>query len=297
MHILICYDGSYWARRSTRFALRLFANTDHRLTVLVVDRPDHDISEPVADEPESDRCGADRSMTELESDVRELVDKLDVSPQLNWRHETGEMFDAITTVCGDCELICVGGTGRGVYSASMLGTVGRRLVRQGRKNILVTKHTDEVCRNAVVAVTESGFDARLAHHLGTLFESTSTRLNIEILWGELPTRFQGYLDASIGRRLQQMIDADMFDRPDEIARPADILESYDLDVTISFQSRPSLDHLIDDFEDVGYDLVVLRARPHDARLLRQFEPDNRLIELMRRSIPNVMVLRTLDAER
>lgn len=300
MRILICSDGSKWAQKSARFALQLFRDTTHELTVLVfklrpnkMDSTPEKITRGTIDK--QDNIGAGRSPKTIERRVEGLVDGLDVEhDEIDWLYEQGDMAAHVLTIASDYDLVCVGGAGKGGFSQKMLGLVADTIVKEGKGNLMVTKTSDVVCRRVLVALTPASIDGRMAHYLGSMFKETPASITIEVLWEELPGRFEGYMEGTTGERVKRMVKDNLVKKPGKLEEFAETIESYGVPTAISYQDYESLNLLIEDVSADAYDLLVVHPPEPEETILTRLEPEKQALTLMRKSSPNVLLLRNLD---
>ncbi len=301
MRILICSDGSKWAQKSARFALQLFRDTVHELTILVFKQRASGMtpakkSMTRGTRDKQDNLGADRATEVIAREVEDLVDDLSIDHrEIAWRQDEGNMADHLLEIADDYDLICLGGAGKGGYSPNMLGLIADEIVKRGDGNLMVTKTSDDICKKVLVALSPKSIDEDLAHYLGQLFQDSPASVTIDVLWEDLPPRFEGYLDAATGRKMKQMVDSDLFDDPKKLRRIIDVIESYGIDADSSYQDYHSLEELIEDVEPTAYDLLVLRPSTEDSGFLQMIEPSKQSLNLMRKSSTNVMLLRSLPS--
>ena len=305
MRILICSDGSKWAYKSARFALQLFRDTAHELTILVFKQCAAKMSSTKktitrATREKEDNIGAQRSPDLIDEEVHELVEDLAIDgTDIRWLHEEGDMARHILDIAKDYDLVCLGGAGKGGFSQNMLGLIADEVVTEGKGNLMVTKSSDVVCKNILLAVTPSSLSEGLAHYVGTLFEGSPAAITIDVLWDALPQRFAGYLEATPAQRVTEMVDADLFDDPDHLQNIIEIIESYGIESSFSYRDYKSLSQLIDDVEFNSYDLIIVHPESPKKGLtegLLQFVgagEKNQSLDLMRKSSPNVMLIRSL----
>ena len=301
MRILICSDGSKWAQKSARFALQLFRDTAHELTILVFKQRSKDLNAAQKSmvrgtRDKEDNVGSSRSSEIIETELHDLADDIRVDAQeVAWKREEGNMATHLLDVAKDYELVCLGGAGKGGFSRHMLGMIVDEVVMQGEGNLMVTKTSDERCRDILIALPpEDTDDENMAHYLGRLFEGSNATITINIMWSDLPHRFEGYLDAAVGQRVKRMVDEDLFpdkrNRLDSITR---VINSYGLECKAAFQDFKSMSELVDDAKPSSYDLVVVRPPAPGDGFLQQLEPNKQSLNLMRKSASNVMLLRAV----
>lgn len=301
MRILICSDGSRWALKSARFALQLFRPTTHELTILTFKVRAREMSKEKktitrATRKKEDNIGAERSTATIEQELEDLVGELSIDTrEITWLREEGDMAQHILSIADDYDLVCLGGAGKGGFSQHLLGLIADEIVLEGKGNLLVTKTSDTICREVLVALRSSSVDDELISYLGTLFEGSSARLTFDILWEELPGRFEGYLDAATHQRMKQMVDDELFEPPQKLKDIATILDEYGIESSWSYQDYNSLNELIDDVEPNSYDLIIVHPPPRSTSLRQILEPRKQSLNLMRKSSPNVMLLRNLHA--
>lgn len=299
MRILICADGSRWALKSARFALQLFRHTAHELTILTFkirarELPKTRKTITRATRKKEDNIGAERSAVTIERELEDLVDELSIDTrEITWLREEGDMAEHVLDIAEDYDLVCLGGAGKGGFSQHMLGLIADQVVLEGKGNLLVTKTSDCVCRDILVALRSSSIDDNLANYLGTLFQGSSARITLDVLWEELPGRFEGYLDAAVGQRMKEMVDDELFEPPEELQNIVEILDGYGIECTWSYKDYHSLDELINDVEPNAYDLMIIHPPPRSTGLRQLLEPRKQSLNLMRKSSPNVMLLRDL----
>lgn len=301
MRILICSDGSKWAQKSARFALQLFRDTAHELTILVFKQRSKDLNAAQKSmvrgtRNKEDNVGSSRSSEIIETELHDLADDIRVdAKEVAWKREEGNMATHLLDVAKDYELVCLGGAGKGGFSRHMLGMIVDEVVMQGEGNLMVTKTSDERCRDILIALPpEDTDDENMAHYLGRLFEGSNATITINIMWSDLPHRFEGYLDAAVGQRVKRMVDEDLFpdkrNRLDSITR---VITSYGLECKAAFQDFKSMSELVDDAKPSSYDLVVVRPPAPGDGFLQQLEPNKQSLNLMRKSASNVMLLRAV----
>lgn len=299
MRILICSNGTQWARKSARFALQLFRETTHQLTILIFKERASDLdasreSITRATRKKEGQTGATRSAETIEQEIRDLVDELDIDTEIEWLSGEGDLSKHVLDIAEDYDLVCVGGGGRGGFSQNMLGLVADDLVRKGKGNLMVTKTTDRICRNVLVALHPQSVNRELAHYLGQLFEETPASITVDVLWKDSPGRFDGYFDAAVGQRVKDMMDADLFEDPEQLRELIEIIDSYGVTGKSSYQDFHSLDELVDNVDPAAYDLILVRPPDDHAGLIEMMEPVTKSLDLMRKSSTNVMLLRTLS---
>lgn len=299
MRILICSDGSEWARKSVQFALQLFGDTAHELTILIFkERPSKLDSSRKSivrgTRKKEGQTGADRSIEKIEREIRDLVEELGVHTDISWLKGEGAFADHILDIAGDYDLVCVGGGGRGGFSQHTLGLVADDLIREDKGNLMVTKTSDAICRNVLVALHPKSVSTELAHYLGQMCEGTPASITVNVLWKEAPNRFDGYFEGTVSQRVRDMMDADLFENPDQLKDLIDIINSYGVSGKSSYQDFHSLDELVDNVDPAAYDLIIIRPDEEHAGLIEMMEPVNRSLDLMRKSDSNVMLLRSLS---
>ena len=301
MRILICSDGSKWAQKSARFALQLFRDTVHELTVLVFNQLAKDLdaaqeSMVRGTRDKEDNIGSDRSSQIIETELHDLADDVRIdAKEVVWKREEGNMATHLLDVAKNYELICLGGAGKGGFSRNMLGMIVDEIVMEGKGNLMVTKTSARPCRDILIALPpEDTDDANMAHYLGRLFQGSNATVTVNIMWGDLPHRFEGYLDAATGQRMKRMVDEDLFPRKrsrlDSITK---IMSSYGLECEAAFQDYKSMSELVDDAKPSSYDLVVVRPPASGDGFLQQLQPNKQSLNLMRKSASNVMLLRAV----
>ena len=300
MRILICADGSRWALKSARFALQLFGDSAHQLTILTFklrarEMPEAKKTITRATRKKEDNIGSERSATTIETELQELVDELSIDAhEIAWMREEGDMAQHVLEIAEDYDLVCLGGAGKGGFSQHLLGLIADEIVLKGKGNLLVTKTSDSLCRNILVTLHSSSVDDQLANYLGSLFQGCSTKITLDVLWEESPGRFQGYLDAVTRQRMKQMVVDDLFEPPQGLQDIVDILAEYDIESSWSYRDYRSLDELIDSVEPDSYDLIVVPPPPRSTGLRQILEPRKQSLNLMRKSSPNVMLLRDIS---
>ncbi len=301
MRILICSDGSKWATKSARFALQLFRDTAHELTVLAFKTRAKELETTQkkmirGTREKEDNIGAQRSLTIIEEEAQDLVGELIVDThEVHWMRQEGDMVSSILAIANDYDLICLGGAGKGGFSQNMLGLIVDEVVKKGDGNLMVTKKSDAKCRDVLVALMPETVTEELAHYLGVMFKGSPATITIDVLWEDLPERFEGYLNAATGQRVKQMVDADLFHDPHQLRDIVAIIESYGVDCSASYQDYKSLNQLIDAVEPASYDLIIVHPPSRDSGLLQLIEPEKQSLNLMRKSSANVMLLRSLPA--
>jgi nucleotide-binding universal stress UspA family protein len=302
MRILICSDGSKWAQKSARFALQLFRDTTHELTILIFDQQTKDLdaaqkSMVRGTRDKEDNVGSNRSSKTIETELQDLVDEVhvDMQKEVVWQREEGNMANHLLDVAKDYELICLGGAGKGGFSRHMLGMIVDEVVMKGEGNLLVTKTSDAQCRDILITLPpQDTDDANMAHYLGRMFKGSNATITVNIMWGDLPHRFEGYLDAAVGQRVKRMVDEDLFpDKRNRLNDITEIISSYGLECEASFQDYKSMSELVDDAKPSSYDLVVVRPPAPGDGFLQQLEPNKQSLNLMRKSDSNVMLLRAV----
>ena len=299
MRILICSDGSKWALKSARFALQLFRHTAHELTILAFRQRAAYMSPTKkritrATRQKEDNLGAERPAIEITEELQDLMGELSIDArELVWEQQEGDMARHILDIADGYDLICLGGAGKGAFSQNLLGMIADEVVMKGHGNLMVTKTSDMICQNILVAVTPDSLSEDLAHHLGTLFQGSPASICIEVLWEALTERFEGYLDASSRQRVAAMVDADLFDDPEHLENILAIIESYGVDCSAQFRDFRSLNQLIDHVEPASYDLIIIHPPPREASLLNFLGSEKESLTLMRKSSPNVMLLRSV----
>ncbi len=299
MRILISADGSQWAVKSARFALQLFRNTDHEVTILVFKQRARDLpkkKEKITRDlrRKGDLEGAARKADVIEEEVEDLVDELSLKQgDVEWRQARGDMAKYLLGVAPNYDLVCIGGAGKGGFSQQLLGMIADEIVMSGEGNLMVTKATDKLCRKVLVTVMVNDLSDKLANYLGSLFGGTGTELSLEVIRDDQPRRFDGYLNAASGERLKQMAQDDLFvdsSRRDEVT---EIIESYGVECHYADRDFESMGDLIDKADPNSYDLLIIHPPPEDSRLFGLFGNEAKHLKLMRRSQTNVMLLRRL----
>ncbi|PEN08041.1 hypothetical protein CRI93_06255 [Longimonas halophila] len=301
MRILICSDGSKWAQKSARFALQLFRDTAHELTILIFNQRTKDLNAAQKSmvrgtRDKEDNVGSNRSSQTIETELQDLVDDVHIDThEVVWKREEGNMATHLLNVAKDYELVCLGGAGKGGFSRHMLGMIVDEIVMQGKGNLMVTKTSDAKCRDILITLPpEDTDDVHIAHYLGRLFQGSAATITVNIMWSDLPHRFEGYLDAAVGQRVKRMVDEDLFpDKRNRLNSITRIISSYGLECKAAFQDYKSMSDLVDDAKPSSYDLVVVRPPAPGDGFLQQLEPNKQSLNLMRKSASNVMLLRAV----
>ena len=302
MRILICSDGSKWAQKSARFALQLFRDATHEITILVFKQRPRDLNAAQKSmvrgtRDKEDNVGSDRSSNIIKSELQDIVDEVhvDMHKEVVWQHEEGNMANHLLNIAKDYELVCLGGAGKGGFSRHMLGMIVDEVVMQGKGNLMVTKTSDAQCRDILITLPpEDTDDVHIAHYLGRLFQGSDAAITVNIMWSDLPHRFEGYLDAAVGQRVKRMVDEDLFpDKRNRLNSITRIISSYGLECKAAFQDYKSMSDLVDDAKPSSYDLVVVRPPAPGDGFLQQLEPNKQSLNLMRKSASNVMLLRAV----
>ncbi|MES3629682.1 MAG: universal stress protein [Longimonas sp.] len=301
MRILICSDGSEWAQKSARFALQLFRETAHALTILVfkqhtdaLEGEKKSIMQGTQDK--EDNIGSERSSSVIEDELHDLVGDFDIAvDEVAWEREEGNMASHLLDIAPDYELICLGGAGKGGFSRSMLGLIVDEVVLEGKGNLMVTKKSDASCRNVLVVLpSEDVYDTDTIHYIGRLFKGSDVVVTVNVLWSDLPHRFEGYLEAATGQRMKRMVDEDLLpDKRDRLEKIKKILKSYEVESKVAYQDSGSVSELVDDAKSSSYDLIVVHPPAPGTGLLQQLEPNKQSLNLMRKSEANVMLLRAV----
>lgn len=303
MRILIASDGSKWAQKSARFALQLFRHTAHELTILVFKKRPEEVEGPrkaIAQgaQNKKDNVGAERAPQAIEQEAKDLVEELAIE-EIEWRRDEGDMAGHLLDIADEYDLLCLGGVGKGVFSQNMLGMIVDKVVMEGHGNLLVTKKSETECQDVLVALpSESLENEALIHYLGTLFQGSSIHVTIHVLWEALPERFEGYLEATSARKMKKMVDEELFSgNKEKLQNLVDIIESYDLECSASFQDYESVEQLIDHGELGHYDLIVVHPPAPGSGFVEQLEPKKQSLNLMRKSTSNVLLLRSIPARK
>ncbi len=300
MRILISADGSQWAAKSAKFALQLFRDSDHDVTILVFKQRARDLpkkKETITRDirRKDDLEGAARKADVIEEEVEDLVADLAIEhDSVEWKFARGDMAKYLLGVAGSYDLVCIGGAGKGGFSQQLLGMIADEIVTTGTGNLMVTKATDQICRKVLVTVMHNDLSDELARYLGTLFAGTGTTLALEVISDDQPRRFEGYLNAASGERLKQMAQDDLFVESRRHREIKDIIESYGVECRLSDRDFESMEDLIDTVDPEGYDLLIIHPPPEESRLFGLFGSEAKHLKLMRRSQTNVMLLRRLD---
>lgn len=305
MHPLICSDGSEWAQKSARFALQLFRGTSNEITVLVFkQRPRALDAEQQAmvqgAREKGDNLGAARAADEIDRELHVLVKEiLGDDSAVHWKQADGNMAEHLLGVANDYDIICLGGVGKGGFSRNLMGVFVDELVLKGTGNLLVTKTSDALCHNVLLALPpEDADDKNMAHYLGQLFEGSGVNITINIMWSDLPHRFEGYMEASMGQRVKRMVDEDLFpDKRRRLGHITGILNDYGLTSKAAFKDYGSMSDLVDAAEPNSYDLIIVRPPAAGDGFLQQLEPNKQSLNLMRKSASNVMLLRDVPVDK
>ena len=299
MRILICSDGSKWAHKSAQFALQLFRHTVHEITVLVFKQRTQALD---ADQKalikgmrnKEDNVGSDRSAHQIETDLQALVDEImEADKPVQWTHAEGNMANHLMEVADDYDMVCLGGVGKGGFSRNLMGVFVDELVMDSNGNLLVTKTSDALCRDVLVALPPKDTDdEHMAHYLGQLFAGSGVTITVNIMWSDLPHRFEGYLEAAARQRVKRMVDDDLFpDKHHRLNYISRIISQYDLTCKAAFKDYKSMGELVDGVKPSSYDLMVVRPPAPGDGFLQQLEPKKQSLNLMRKSSSNVMLLR------
>lgn len=297
MRILICFDGSTWARKSARFALRLFKNTPKHLTLLTFKRqPEHEQpgTERLPAQDKADNVGAEREPMTIERELSSLAKSEDVA-DASFIEGAGDLVGHLLSIAPQYDLVCLGGAGKGGFSQYTLGHIVDGVVLKGQGNLLVTKRSDSKCQNVMIAITrERAEDEHLIDYLGKLFQGSPCALTIHVLWEELPHRFEGYLQGATAEKMKQMVGQNLFQKNRaELQNLTDHLASYGLDAQASYHNMPSMEKMVEEVDPEAYDLVVIYPPSRSDGMLKRLEPKKESLNLMRKSTCNVMLLRSL----
>ncbi|MGM0381493.1 MAG: universal stress protein [bacterium] len=288
MKILVLTDGSEGAQKSTRFAVKLFQFTSHEIKVVVFKSNDKELPEA-----EEERIGADRALEEIKTETDEIVgDSSNKLTDVEVLTDRGNLMEYIDGVADDYDLVCLGTAGKGAFTENVLGEVPANVIRYGRGNLLINKGNDSECRRSVICAPLAAFTEELAEFVIGLFTDFPGEIVIYPLLENYPRRFEGYRDASGKKKVEEMVEDEVFphdhERLDQFVK---ILESEDFVTNFKFCEGTSTADLIDGFTARDYDLIIIHAPGGEHEFLPDFEPGKQMLQLVRKSPTNTLVLR------